>query len=84
MRALQGLGTQDLEGLASSWRSGQGDSEAGHRLYVRQPRCSHFLRTGDAHDVKQDGVGMDHVKDDRGHGGCAACHRIVLRLALCA
>ena len=29
MRPLQGLGTQDLEGLASSWRIGQGDSEAG-------------------------------------------------------
>lgn len=62
MRALQGLGTQDLEGLASSWRIGQGDSEAGHRLYVRRPRCLRFLRTGDAHDVKQDGAGMDHVR----------------------
>ncbi len=62
MRPLQGLGTQDLEGLASSWRIGQGDSEAGRRLYVRRPRCSRFFRTRDARDVKQDGASMDHVR----------------------
>lgn len=62
MRPLQGLGTQDLEGLASSWRIGQGDSEAGRRFYVRQPRCSRFFRTRDVHAVKQDGAGMDHVR----------------------